>query len=154
MSLAIGIRRLKLVFFKKAKEFEGIRILRYESSLYYANVENFIYKIKKLSGINPNDLIQKIQRKKLEAFKIKKLMKKNKNQGSYLDDIIASNEDDLNLKIAEILKGVPVKDIVIDFSCINYVDSMGVNAIIQLNECFKEIGVTLNLTYCKSNNFL
>ncbi len=110
--------------------------------------------MKKLSGINPNDLIQKIQRKKLEAFKIKKLMKKNKNQGSYLDDIIASNEDDLNLKIAEILKGVPVKDIVIDFSCINYVDSMGVNAIIQLNECFKEIGVTLNLTYCKSNNFL
>ena len=126
--------------------------MRYESSLYYANVENFIYKIKKLSDINPNELIQKIQRKKLEALRIKKLMEKNKKQVSYFDEVIASNEEDLNRRISDILKTVPVKDIVIDFSCINYVDSMGVNAIIQLNECFKEIGVTLNLTYCKSNN--
>ncbi len=141
------------MFKKKAKEYEGVRILRYESSLYYANVENFIYKIKKLSGINPNDLIQKIQRRKVEFLKFQRRLEKNKNEITDFDEIMASEEERSNRKIKEILQAVPIKDIVIDFSCINYVDSMGVGAIIQLNECFKEIGVTLNLTYCKSNNF-
>ena len=79
-------------------------------------------------------------------------------------------EDELKKKITEILMHVSIKNVIIDFSCINYIDSMGVNAILQvspnkiyfsmknffliqilkLNETFNEIGVTLSLTYCKS----
>jgi anti-anti-sigma regulatory factor len=32
----------------------------------------------------------------------------------------------------EIKALVPVKDVILDFSCINFIDSMGINAIIQV----------------------
>jgi MFS superfamily sulfate permease-like transporter len=37
----------------KAKEFPGIKIIRYEESVYYANVDNFTSRIIKLVGIDP-----------------------------------------------------------------------------------------------------
>ena len=38
----------------EATELKRIKILRYEESIYYANVENFKYKIIKLSGVESN----------------------------------------------------------------------------------------------------
>jgi len=38
----------------------------------------------------------------------------------------------LNEKIEDIKANVPVTDIILDFSCINYIDSMGINALIQV----------------------
>ena len=43
-------------------------------------------------------------------------------------------EDELNKKISEILMHVSIKNVIIDFSCINYIDSMGVNAILQVGQ--------------------
>ena len=57
-------------------EYEKIRIIRYESPIYYANAENFTYKIIKSSGINPNEFIQLINKEKEES---KKQMKKIKS---------------------------------------------------------------------------
>ena len=48
---------------------DGIRIIRYEESLYYANVDNFKYKIIKLSKINPVDEMMKKQKVSLNAYK-------------------------------------------------------------------------------------
>jgi hypothetical protein len=45
-------------------EIDGLKIIRYESSIFYANVENFIYKLKKLSGVDPDDVIERINRRK------------------------------------------------------------------------------------------
>jgi anti-anti-sigma regulatory factor len=41
-------------------------------------------------------------------------------------------EKELNDRIKEILNNVPIKNVVLDFSCINFIDSMGVNAIQQV----------------------
>jgi hypothetical protein len=49
-----------------------MKIIRYEASVYYANVDNFIYKIIKLSGLEPNELIAKINKKKAEYERLKK----------------------------------------------------------------------------------
>ena len=54
---------------KKAKEIEGIKILRYEESVYFANAENFIYKIIKLSGVNPSEINSKIKKKRSQNEK-------------------------------------------------------------------------------------
>lgn len=62
---------LKLL--KKAQEFPGIKIIRYEESLYYANVDNFKYQMLKLSTINPNFI--QTETEKLYAVELKKLMK-------------------------------------------------------------------------------
>lgn len=54
---------------------KGIKIIRYESSVYYANSENFVYKIIKLSQVDPYDLIAKINKKKAEHAKMLRKLK-------------------------------------------------------------------------------
>jgi MFS superfamily sulfate permease-like transporter len=61
-----------------AREIENIRILRFESSLYYANVDNFLYKIAKNSSIEPKNFLRKLD--KLKEDHEKKLNKKLKEQ--------------------------------------------------------------------------
>ena len=58
-----------------AKEFEGLKIIRYEASVYYANVDNFVYKIFKLSGTDPADLIAKINKKRTDNARLTKKFK-------------------------------------------------------------------------------
>ena len=55
---------------EEAQEFEGIKIIRYESSVFYANVENFTYKIEKLSGIDKHEIMNKINKRKIEHNKL------------------------------------------------------------------------------------
>ena len=62
---------------KEAKEFKEIRIIRYEESVYYVNVENFKYKIIKLSQINPTDILAKINKSYHSELKIRE---KNSNK--------------------------------------------------------------------------
>ena len=74
----------------KAKEFSNIKIIRYEENIYYANVENFKYRIIKLVGINPITIInQQIKlEKKMNKVKqesvLEKLRKKIKPKKSLL----------------------------------------------------------------------
>ena len=75
---------------EEAKEFDNIKIIRYEESLFYANVENFKYKVIKLTKVNPE------------------------------------------LKRKENSKPIQIKHIIIDCSCMNYIDSQGVNTILQV----------------------
>ena len=51
-----------------------------------------------------------------------------------------------------IKESLSIKHIIIDCSCINYIDSQGVSAILQLYESYKEIGISMYLTYCKRKN--
>ena len=44
----------------QAQELDGIKIIRYEESIYYANVDNFKYRIVKAVGIDPKDVNHKI----------------------------------------------------------------------------------------------
>jgi MFS superfamily sulfate permease-like transporter len=84
---------------REAQEFRNIKIIRYEESVFYINVDNFKYQVMKLSEINPEERSQKIERlcknqyKKLEnlALEQKKCMKKNLptrnlNVGDYVLD--------------------------------------------------------------------
>ena len=52
--------------------------MRYESSVFYANVENFSYKITKLSGVNASEISQKINKLKSDHEKLIKRSKPNK----------------------------------------------------------------------------
>jgi hypothetical protein len=53
----------------KAKEIENIKIIRYEESLYYANVDNFKYQVFKLSGVNPEEINISIKKEEKLAIK-------------------------------------------------------------------------------------
>ena len=47
------------------------------------------------------------------------------------------------------IKNIFIKDIILDCSCINYIDSQGIEAIQWLYENYKKIGISIHLSYCK-----
>ena len=50
-----------------------MRIVRYEESVYYANVDNFKYKVMKLSKVNPEQIKESIRQE--SAAEIKSYLK-------------------------------------------------------------------------------
>jgi MFS superfamily sulfate permease-like transporter len=46
---------------QNALEYKNVKIIRYEESVYYANVDNFKYKILKLSGVKPSEVLAEIE---------------------------------------------------------------------------------------------
>ena len=124
---------------KEANELDGIKIIRYEANIYYANVENFAYKIMKLSTLRPNEIVSLINQKRK---KINDLGAKKSDQNEIKK--ILENE------IESILNDLTIKDIVLDLSGVNYVDSMGCETILRLNQLFKKLRVQLHLSQIKS----
>ena len=57
------------MFKQKVREIPHIKIIRYEESIYYANVENFKYRFMKLAGVNPFIVLRE---NKLKEIKTKK----------------------------------------------------------------------------------
>ena len=134
-----------------AKELEAIRIIRYEESLYYANVDNFRYKVLKLSKINPDLIKQKIiKESKKEIKSFIKMYKQKKNKKEAISHLDASDFSDTELghnikgdleenksRILEEVKkrnhdAIKNKHIVLDCSCMNFIDSQGVDAILKV----------------------
>ena len=59
-----------------AIEYDFIKIIRFESPIFYANVDNFSHKIIKFTGINPRSIIHQINKKNEKSLKHK--VKQNK----------------------------------------------------------------------------
>lgn len=51
-------------------------------------------------------------------------------------DELRHAEEELNNEIAHILHSVKIKDLIIDFSCVNLIDSMGVEAIENVSKIY------------------
>lgn len=137
------------------QEFTNIKIIRYEESVYYANVENFKYQIMKLVGINPFETLTVMKKKQKRATKtesgfVKKIKKKLFKKETFADSTFKGEEtatDNNNIKI--FFPEFEIKHVIIDCSCINFVDSQGIHEIFQLTEAYKEIGIQLHMTYMK-----
>jgi len=153
---------------KEAKEYKHIKIIRYEESVFYANVDNFKYKVIKLSGINPREILSKIEKEcqfqynhinKL-ASKQKSLVRKNKPT-DHLDIMdlvfdhngmidVKENKKNAREKIRRReLEKLEIKHVILDCSCINYVDSQGIQSILWLYENYRDIDIAFHLSYCK-----
>ena len=46
---------------REAREYKHVKIIRYEESVYYANVDNFKYKVIKLAGVKPSEVLAEIE---------------------------------------------------------------------------------------------
>jgi anti-anti-sigma regulatory factor len=51
------------------------------------------------------------------------------------------------------LKDIVITNIILDCSCINYLDSQGVHAIETLYDNYKEMNISLSISFCKSKQF-
>lgn len=86
----------------KAVEIENIKIIRYESPIYYANAENFTYRIFKTTGVNPRQVLKLINK---EKEIIRKHLKKIKNEN---DSGQTSNKCTRN--VADIVMNIPANE--------------------------------------------
>ena len=59
-----------LINILKAVEVPETKILRFEESVYYANVDNFKYKVMKYSELNIDGVMKKILREKSTVSKV------------------------------------------------------------------------------------
>jgi len=131
-------------YYKEANELNGLKIIRYEANVYYANVEDFAYKIMKLSTLRPNEVIALINAKK------KKLDNLKRKKSNGIETMMKSIENEIDT----MLNDLTIKDIVLDLSGCNYIDSMGSEAILRLNQMFKKLRVQLHLSHIKSIFYL
>jgi MFS superfamily sulfate permease-like transporter len=151
-------------------EYEGIKIIRYEANIYYANVDNFLYKIGKLSSINPKEAIASIEKKKEKLDRLMLILAKQKNKNLSNKKIFTEQftkevfEKEMNqkeeqlkkdheLEINNLLDRIQVKHLILDMSCVNYIDSMGVDSILQLRKMFEKLKVQLHLAHVKRKAF-
>ena len=117
-----------------------VKIIRFEESVFYANVDNFKYKILKIVDINPFELKRKLNEK------LRKKMSELRERKEERFKICKQLEEE---SVDELKSSFHIKYIIIDCSCINYIDSQGVAAILQLYEAYKYFSIEFYLVYCK-----
>lgn len=101
-----------------AQQIENIRIIRYEDSIYYANAEDFGHAIFKKLNIKLDKTLKQLNNSLLQ----------NKN------DTTLTKPIDNEFRVEKILSVIGFRHLILDFSCVNTVDLMGVNAILQVNK--------------------
>lgn len=122
-------------------EIDGIKIFRYEASLYYANREHFVTKITSKTGVDARKL-------KIKQNKIKKKIEKYEKsvQSGDGESIERGKIEDLRSE----LNNNPIHTIIIDCSTMGYIDSVGVSALGQVMSDYKEININVLLANCKA----
>jgi len=133
-------------------------------------VDNFKYRIVKLVGIDPAQEIAKMKKEKAQEEKeakikspaasescFKKMLKKFKRKPiadvDHLDaDTFASdkNQIELDSSPSKYLPNFAIKHVIIDCSCVNFIDSQGVNGILQVRAMILE---TFIVIINSENNF-
>ncbi|KAL1285939.1 Prestin [Trichinella pseudospiralis] len=119
--------------YAKAEEIPGVKIYRFDSPLFFANVEIFRQRLYESTGIDPID--QKVTGD---------ISKKHKNYGSMESRSI---EKQPNVNSSE----WPVTESKTDPNCSSFpfVDLMGVESMKQIYLEYKKIGIAVKFAYCK-----
>ena len=110
-------------FISNTKPENDVKIFKVERSLYYVNCDSFQNQLFKYYGLSPIEKLRQLDEQKLNNI---------------------DNEENLNAKKKEDC----LKDLILDFSAVNYIDTNGVNLLMQIVEDFKKIDVKVYI--CES----
>ncbi|XP_060593514.1 prestin-like isoform X2 [Ruditapes philippinarum] len=144
--------------YQEAREIDGLKIFRFEQSLFFVNIEHFRTHLYKKT-INPRTL--KIAQKKREA-KLEKMKKKDiMIVGEVVPDVsIPADTFDMEIDSSGSVK-IPIEQkpktpidvdfhtIIFDCSPWSFVDSMGVKVLTSIIGEYKAVGVKVILANCK-----
>lgn len=118
--------------FKLARQ--KIRVFKVHSSIYFVNCEAFLHALYKLYGMSPYD-----QKKNEESRKLRSPQTVSPTVGQAEIQIAVSDAIDN----AE--RCINDNCFVLDLSSVNYMDTNGVNMLLQLITDYKKVGVTVYL---------
>ncbi|XP_057707095.1 sulfate transporter [Corythoichthys intestinalis] len=117
----------------------GVAVFRYPAPIYYANQSLFKKSLYQHVGLDP--VREKMRRVKFE----KKLKQRKAAQES------ATKEDgESTTGITLIPDHEPLHSLVLDCSAVLFLDSAGVNALIEVRKDYRELGVALVLAQCNT----
>ncbi|XP_064580501.1 solute carrier family 26 member 6 [Zonotrichia leucophrys gambelii] len=148
-----------VVEYEMAQEVPGVKIFRSSSTIYFANVELYAEALKKKSGIDVDRLIEKKkkalkklkkQQKKLEKEKAKR--KKHAEDGPGVSVIELSSEESGTPSEPTLQSlGLPKPNfhaVILDFSPINFVDTVAIKILKNIFRDFHEIEVDVFIASC------
>lgn len=127
----------------KTHQIDQIRIVRYEGPVFYVNAECFAKEVFDKLNIKSEKLLKQLSAAKSGDSRAQK----PSNGGSVPSGLMKlfkqgrvdmmPNETDLDKSnsktVDEITNKIGFKNLILDFSCVNMVDLMGANAIIQVS---------------------
>ncbi|XP_063020824.1 solute carrier family 26 member 6 [Melospiza melodia melodia] len=154
-----------VVEYEMAQEVPGVKIFRSSSTIYFANVELYAEALKKKSGIDVDRLIEKKkkalkklkkQQKKLEKEKAKR--KKHAEDGPGVSVIELSSEESGAPSEPTLQSlGLPKPNfhaVILDFSPINFVDTVAIKILKNIFRDFHEIEVDVFVASCSGEGDL
>lgn len=127
-----------------AEEVEGIKIFRFEGSLYFASAEHFRQSIQNEVGLNPSKIIKAKREREMKLMKVKKLLEHDKRSDSdSAQKIMDCNIINLNCK--------EIHHIIVDFSTCSFIDSVGMRTIIQVINDYNMADITIFLANVRAS---
>jgi len=137
-----------------ATEVAGIKVMRFESSLYFANVERFRKALVSVTGKDPS--IKEEERKEVKlANGDNEGTQRNQNAGQHeitysgkMTPVKGSDHKAMAVNVDE--PDQPVHFVVIDGSSFTFIDSMGLQVLPTLIKDYEKHGVRIYLAGCSS----
>ncbi|XP_017923561.3 prestin isoform X1 [Manacus vitellinus] len=161
--------------YEEVKEYPGIKIFQSNTSLYFANSESYASALKKKTGVDPCAILaarRKAQKRHAREIKAANEHRKKavlKLVSSSTNDVEASVKheianDDLpvNGKFADsavqdvspdehehfVETKTNIRSLILDFTPVNFVDSVGAKTLKSIIKEYKEVGVCVYIAYC------
>ncbi|XP_048156436.1 prestin isoform X1 [Corvus hawaiiensis] len=161
--------------YEEVKEYPGIKIFQANTSLYFANSESYTSALKKKTGVDPGALLaarRKAQKRHAREIKAANEHRKKavlKLVNSSTNDVeasvkheIASDDLPVNGKLADSsVQDIPpdeheyfvepktnIHSLILDFTPVNFVDSVGAKTLKSIIKEYKEVGVCVCIASC------
>ncbi|KAE8631099.1 hypothetical protein XENTR_v10001079 [Xenopus tropicalis] len=140
------------VFYEDCQKYDNllpiptVKIFRFDSPLHYANKGYFLKSLYKMAKMDPG--LVNAQRKKMEK-KAKKQGRRKQVDGKQVDS--ANNIADGETQIELVEKRNDLQTIILDCSCIAFLDITGINVLKGLLKDYKEVQVSVLLACCSTS---
>uniref|UniRef100_A0A8C0B646 Solute carrier family 26 member 5 n=1 Tax=Buteo japonicus TaxID=224669 RepID=A0A8C0B646_9AVES len=154
--------------YEEVKEYPGIKIFQANASLYFANSESYTSALKKKTGVDPCAILaarRKAQKRHAREIKAaNELRKKTNDMEASVKHEIANDELPVNGKFASADASVQdvspdeheqfvepktnIHSLILDFTPVNFVDSVGAKTLKSIIKEYKEVGVCVCIASC------
>ncbi|XP_064278008.1 prestin [Passer domesticus] len=158
--------------YEEVKEHPGIKIFQANTSLYFANSESYTRALKKKTGVDPGALLKarrKAQKRHAREIKAanelrkKAVLKLTNDVEASVKHEIASDDLPVNGKFADssvqeemspdehehfVEPKSNIHSLILDFTPVNFVDSVGAKTLKSIINEYKEVGVCVYIASC------
>ncbi|XP_074025095.1 prestin isoform X3 [Numenius arquata] len=160
--------------YEEVKEYPGIKIFQANASLYFANSESYTSALKKKTGVDPCAVLAARRKaQKRHAREIKKanlslsfiyLLSQSNDVEASVKHEIANDELPVNGRYADasvqdmspdeqehfVEPKLNIHSLILDFTPVNFVDSVGAKTLKSVIKEYKEVGVRVCIASCRA----